>query len=146
MVCPCNSAMLSLLEWIWNNGIFQTDTVINKKNNLAQSDHAIYIIWKNNTFLLCIGMSARSGTDADAASVREVFMNLRYKVKINNDLSCENIFKLLKKGKLLYVVCVHEVNCCFQIHLLPSHLFFLGSFRCFFTPSGDLLLRMTCTS
>lgn len=52
-------------------------------------------------------MSPRSGTDADAASVREVFMKLGYKIKINNDLSCEGIFNLLKNGKLLYVVCVY---------------------------------------
>lgn len=52
-------------------------------------------------------MQPRLGTDADAASVREVFMKLGYKIKINNDLSCEDIFKLLKNGKLLYVQCVH---------------------------------------
>lgn len=52
-------------------------------------------------------MQPRSGTDADAASVREVFMKLGYKIKINNDLSCGDIFKLLKNGKLLYVQCVH---------------------------------------
>lgn len=48
-------------------------------------------------------MSPRLGTDADAASVREVFMKLGYKIKINNDLSRGDIFKLLKNGKLLYV-------------------------------------------
>lgn len=52
-----------------------------------------------STFLLCIGMLPRSGTDVDAAHVREVFMKLGYKIKINNDLSCEDIFKLLKNGK-----------------------------------------------
>ncbi|NXL23648.1 CASP3 protein, partial [Setophaga kirtlandii] len=55
------------------------------------------VIINNKNFQPHTRMSARSGTDADAASVREVFMNLRYKVKINNDLSCGNIFKLLKK-------------------------------------------------
>lgn len=44
-------------------------------------------------------MLARSGTDADAASIREVFMKLGYKIKINNDLSCVDIFELLKRGK-----------------------------------------------
>lgn len=48
-------------------------------------------------------MSPRSGTDADAVSVRDVFMKLGYKIKINNDLSCQDIFNLLKNGKLLYV-------------------------------------------
>ncbi|POI20935.1 hypothetical protein CIB84_015317, partial [Bambusicola thoracicus] len=41
-------------------------------------------------------LSSRSGTDADAAGVREVFMKLGYKVKLNNDLSSRDIFKLLK--------------------------------------------------
>jgi len=31
MVCVRNSAMFFLLEWIWNNGIFQTDIGISKK-------------------------------------------------------------------------------------------------------------------
>ncbi|XP_064566618.1 caspase-3 [Zonotrichia leucophrys gambelii] len=55
------------------------------------------VIINNKNFQPHTRMSSRSGTDADAASIREVFMNLKYKVKINNDLSCENIFKLLKK-------------------------------------------------
>ncbi|KAF4791762.1 Caspase-3 [Turdus rufiventris] len=42
------------------------------------------------------GMTPRSGTDADAKSVREMFMKLGYKIKINNDLSCRDIYKLLK--------------------------------------------------
>ncbi|NXA16049.1 CASP3 protein, partial [Sapayoa aenigma] len=54
------------------------------------------IIINNKNFHRHTGMSPRSGTDADAASVREVFMKLGYKVKINNDLPCEKIFKLLK--------------------------------------------------
>ncbi|XP_005415590.1 caspase-3 [Geospiza fortis] len=55
------------------------------------------VIINNKNFQPHTRMSSRSGTDADAASVREVFMNLGYKIKINNDLSCGNIFKLLKK-------------------------------------------------
>lgn len=55
------------------------------------------VIINNKNFQPHTRMSPRSGTDADAANVREVFMNLGYKIKINNDLSCGNIFKLLKK-------------------------------------------------
>ncbi|KAM3672356.1 caspase-3 [Ammospiza nelsoni] len=55
------------------------------------------VIINNKNFQPHTRMSSRSGTDADAASIREVFMNLKYKVKISNDLSCENIYKLLKK-------------------------------------------------
>ncbi|NWH88343.1 CASP3 protein, partial [Aegithalos caudatus] len=54
------------------------------------------VIINNKNFNSRTGMSPRSGTDADAASVRNVFMKLGYKVKINNDLSCEDIFKLLR--------------------------------------------------
>jgi len=61
-----------------------------------------FISYQNNAFLLCLGLSSRSGTDADAASVREVFMKLGYKVKLNNDLSSRDIFKLLKNGKFQY--------------------------------------------
>ncbi|NWI97513.1 CASP3 protein, partial [Pitta sordida] len=57
------------------------------------------IIINNKNFHRHTGMLPRSGTDADAASVREVFMKLGYKIKINNDLSCDDIFKLLKNGK-----------------------------------------------
>ncbi|NXC20575.1 CASP3 protein, partial [Corythaeola cristata] len=54
------------------------------------------VIINNKNFHRKTGMLPRSGTDADAASVREVFMKLGYKIKINNDLSCGDIFKLLK--------------------------------------------------
>lgn len=57
--------------------------------------------------LLCIGLSSRSGTDVDAASVREVFMKLGYKTKLSNDLSCRDIIKVLKNGKLSY-----DMNAC----------------------------------
>ncbi|NXW00951.1 CASP3 protein, partial [Fregetta grallaria] len=54
------------------------------------------VIINNKNFHRQTGMLPRSGTDADAASVREVFMKLGYKIKNNNDLSCGDIFKLLK--------------------------------------------------
>ncbi|XP_074947340.1 caspase-3 [Phalacrocorax aristotelis] len=54
------------------------------------------VIINNKNFHRQTGMLPRSGTDADAASVREVFMKLGYKIKISNDLSCGDIFKLLK--------------------------------------------------
>ncbi|XP_030305365.1 caspase-3 [Calypte anna] len=55
------------------------------------------IIINNKNFHRHTGMSPRSGTDADAASVREVFLKLGYRTKVNNDLSCGDIYKLLKK-------------------------------------------------
>ncbi|NXJ76846.1 CASP3 protein, partial [Trogon melanurus] len=55
------------------------------------------VIINNKNFHRHTGMLPRSGTDADAARVREVFMRLGYTIKINNDLSCEDIYKLLEK-------------------------------------------------
>ncbi|XP_014817667.1 PREDICTED: caspase-3-like [Calidris pugnax] len=65
------------------------------------------IIINNKNFHKHTGMSSRSGTDADAASVREVFMKLGYKIKINNDLSCEDIYKVLKNDGLSHLPVVY---------------------------------------
>lgn len=54
------------------------------------------VIINNKNFHKDTGLSSRSGTDADAASVREVFMKLGYKTKLSNDLSCRDIVKVLK--------------------------------------------------
>ncbi|XP_067993079.1 caspase-3 [Melanerpes formicivorus] len=54
------------------------------------------VIINNKNFHRHTGMSPRSGTDVDAARVRGVFRTLGYKIKINNDLSCEDIFNLLQ--------------------------------------------------
>uniref|UniRef100_A0A8C0V884 Caspase-3 n=3 Tax=Passeriformes TaxID=9126 RepID=A0A8C0V884_CYACU len=54
------------------------------------------VVINNKNFHRHTGMLPRSGTDADAASVREVFTKLGYKIKIKNDLSCGDIFTLLK--------------------------------------------------
>ncbi|NXK54933.1 CASP3 protein, partial [Chauna torquata] len=54
------------------------------------------VIINNKNFHQDTRLSSRSGTDADAASVREVFMKLGYKIKLSNDLSCRDIIKLLK--------------------------------------------------
>lgn len=44
-------------------------------------------------------MAPRLGTDVDAASIRETFMNLKYEVRNKNDLSCEEIMNLMYSGK-----------------------------------------------
>ncbi|XP_035179722.1 caspase-3 [Oxyura jamaicensis] len=54
------------------------------------------IIINNKNFQKDTGLSSRSGTDVDAASVREVFMKLGYKTKLSNDLSCRDIINVLK--------------------------------------------------
>ncbi|XP_040822225.1 caspase-3 isoform X3 [Ochotona curzoniae] len=54
------------------------------------------IIINNKNFHTSTGMAPRSGTDVDAAKLRETFMNLKYDVKNKNDLTCEEIMELLR--------------------------------------------------
>ncbi|XP_012369631.1 caspase-3-like [Octodon degus] len=49
----------------------------------------------NKNFHKSTGMTARSGTDVDAANIRETFMNLKYEVRNKNDLTSEDIMELL---------------------------------------------------
>lgn len=49
----------------------------------------------NNKNFKCNGMTTRTGTDVDAASLRETFTNLKYDVRVKNDLTHEEIKKLL---------------------------------------------------
>lgn len=44
-------------------------------------------------------MTSRSGTDVDAANLRETFMGLKYEVRNKNDLTCEEIMELMDNGK-----------------------------------------------
>lgn len=45
------------------------------------------------------GMACRSGTDVDAANLRETFTNLKYEVRNKNDLTREEILELMHSGK-----------------------------------------------
>ena len=40
-------------------------------------------------------MACRSGTDVDAANLRETFMSLKYEVRIKNDLTCKEMLELM---------------------------------------------------
>lgn len=53
------------------------------------------IIINNKNFHKNTGMSFRSGTDVDAANLRETFLNLKYEVRNKNDLTREEIVDLL---------------------------------------------------
>ena len=44
-------------------------------------------------------MECRSGTDVDAANIMETFMNLKYEVRIKNDLTCKEMLELMSNGK-----------------------------------------------
>lgn len=44
-------------------------------------------------------MASRSGTDVDAANLRETFTNLKYEVRNKNDLTGEEIVELMRSGK-----------------------------------------------
>uniref|UniRef100_A0A2K6E152 Caspase-3 n=1 Tax=Macaca nemestrina TaxID=9545 RepID=A0A2K6E152_MACNE len=53
------------------------------------------IIINNKNFHKSTGMGSRSGTDVDAANLRETFINLKYEVRNKNDLTCEEIVELM---------------------------------------------------
>uniref|UniRef100_A0ABI7X113 Caspase-3 n=1 Tax=Felis catus TaxID=9685 RepID=A0ABI7X113_FELCA len=53
------------------------------------------IIINNKNFHESTGMPSRSGTDVDAANLRETFTNLKYEVRNKNDLTREQIVALL---------------------------------------------------
>ncbi|XP_004682433.1 PREDICTED: caspase-3 [Condylura cristata] len=53
------------------------------------------LIINNKNFHGNTGMACRSGTDEDAAKLRETFMNLKYEVQNKNDLTCKEIRELL---------------------------------------------------
>lgn len=55
----------------------------------------ICIIINNKNFHKSTGMSSRSGTDVDAANLRETFMGLKYQVRNKNDLTREDILELM---------------------------------------------------
>ncbi|XP_074251750.1 caspase-3 isoform X1 [Saimiri boliviensis] len=54
------------------------------------------IIINNKNFHKSTGMASRSGTDVDAANLRETFMNLKYEVRNKNDLTREEIVELMR--------------------------------------------------
>uniref|UniRef100_A0A8C9GQE5 Caspase family p20 domain-containing protein n=1 Tax=Piliocolobus tephrosceles TaxID=591936 RepID=A0A8C9GQE5_9PRIM len=54
------------------------------------------IIINNKNFHKCTGMASRSGTDVDAANLREIFINLKYEVRNKNDLKREEIVELMR--------------------------------------------------
>ncbi|XP_037687022.1 caspase-3 isoform X2 [Choloepus didactylus] len=53
------------------------------------------VIINNKNFHESTGMASRSGTDVDAANLRETFRNLKYEVRNKNDLTREEIMELL---------------------------------------------------
>ncbi|XP_074129648.1 caspase-3-like isoform X1 [Sminthopsis crassicaudata] len=53
------------------------------------------VIINNKNFHPNTGMSFRSGTDVDAAHLRDTFKSLKYEVRNKNDLTCKEIIELL---------------------------------------------------
>ncbi|KAF7473471.1 Hypothetical predicted protein [Marmota monax] len=53
------------------------------------------LIINNKNFHKSTGMTSRSGTDVDAANIRETFMNFKYEVRNKNDLIHEEIVELM---------------------------------------------------
>lgn len=58
----------------------------------------VCIIINNKNFHKSTGMTPRSGTDVDAAKLRETFMALKYEVRNKNDLTREEIVELMKNA------------------------------------------------
>uniref|UniRef100_A0A2K5YAZ4 Caspase family p20 domain-containing protein n=1 Tax=Mandrillus leucophaeus TaxID=9568 RepID=A0A2K5YAZ4_MANLE len=54
------------------------------------------IIINNKNFHKSTRMTSRSGTDVDAANLRETFINLKYEVRNKNDLTREEIVELMR--------------------------------------------------
>uniref|UniRef100_A0A2K6JPP2 Caspase-3 n=1 Tax=Rhinopithecus bieti TaxID=61621 RepID=A0A2K6JPP2_RHIBE len=54
------------------------------------------IIINSKNFHKSTGMASRSGTDVDAANLRETFINLKYEVRNKNDLTREEIVELMR--------------------------------------------------
>ncbi|KAM7338493.1 hypothetical protein ACRRTK_001977 [Alexandromys fortis] len=57
----------------------------------------VCIIINNKNFHKSNGMTPRSGTDVDAAKLRETFLSLKYEVRNKNDLTREEIVELRDK-------------------------------------------------
>uniref|UniRef100_A0A4X2KHQ8 Caspase family p20 domain-containing protein n=1 Tax=Vombatus ursinus TaxID=29139 RepID=A0A4X2KHQ8_VOMUR len=53
------------------------------------------VIINNENFHPNTGMSFRSGTDVDAANLRDTFKSLKYEVRNKNDLTCKEIIELM---------------------------------------------------
>lgn len=52
----------------------------------------------NNKNFTYNGMKTRNGTEVDEASLRETFTNLKYDVRVENDLTCDEIKKCLRNA------------------------------------------------
>ncbi|XP_033611822.1 caspase-3-like [Fukomys damarensis] len=65
------------------------------KYKMDYPEMGLCIIINKKNFHRSTGISARSGTDIDAANLRETFMNLKYEVRNKNDLTHEEIVELM---------------------------------------------------
>uniref|UniRef100_A0A8C5XFQ9 Caspase-3 n=1 Tax=Microcebus murinus TaxID=30608 RepID=A0A8C5XFQ9_MICMU len=61
------------------------------------------IISNNKNFHKSTRMPSRSGTDVDAANLRETFMNLKYEARNKNDLTREEIVELIDQKEQFYL-------------------------------------------
>ncbi|EHB02367.1 Caspase-3 [Heterocephalus glaber] len=68
---------------------------LDNRYKMDYPEMGLCIIINNKNFHRSTGMSARSGTDIDAANLRETFMNLKYEVRNKNDLTREEIVELM---------------------------------------------------
>ncbi|XP_005406935.1 PREDICTED: caspase-3-like [Chinchilla lanigera] len=79
------------------HGIKSVDSRIflDNRYKMDYPEMGLCTVINNKNFHESTGMAARSGTDVDAANIRETFMNLKDEVRNKNDLTCEEIMELM---------------------------------------------------
>uniref|UniRef100_A0A2K5DWV2 Caspase family p20 domain-containing protein n=1 Tax=Aotus nancymaae TaxID=37293 RepID=A0A2K5DWV2_AOTNA len=68
---------------------------LDKSYKMDYPKMGLCIIINNKNFHKSSGMASWSGTDVDAANLRETFMNLKYEVRNKNNLTHEEIMELM---------------------------------------------------
>ncbi|XP_048647870.1 caspase-3 isoform X3 [Marmota marmota marmota] len=68
---------------------------LDNRYKMDYPEMGLCLIINNKNFHKSTGMASRSGTDVDAANLREIFMNLKYEVRNKNDLTREEIVELM---------------------------------------------------
>nr|XP_026256383.1 caspase-3 [Urocitellus parryii] len=71
---------------------------LDNRYKMDYPEMGLCLIINNKNFHKSTGMASRSGTDVDAANLREIFINLKYEVRNKNDLTREEIVELMHNG------------------------------------------------
>uniref|UniRef100_A0A287DCL3 Caspase-3 n=1 Tax=Ictidomys tridecemlineatus TaxID=43179 RepID=A0A287DCL3_ICTTR len=80
---------------IHGNKSMDSGISLDNRYKMDYPEMGLCLIINNKNFHKSTGMASRSGTDVDAANLREIFMNLKYEVRNKNDLTREEIVELM---------------------------------------------------